>query len=164
MPRGGARFFRYPKEEFPVEVQAFKNLQQRVTLGRVPGTAWPRSLEGFYAFLACVGRVPKKMKRPTIGRRDHSKGYEPGNCDWQEWDDNVSDAIKRQADNVRGKPRPPFSDEWKRNIGLATSKRRHTEETKRKIGLSVSGSKNGFYGRRHSAETKRKISEARRAR
>ena len=36
-----------------------------------------------------------------------------------------------------------------------------SEETKKKISLSVSGSKNGFYGKHHTEESRRKISNAR---
>ena len=44
--------------------------------------------------------------------------------------------------------------------GFFNKGRKHTEEEKKKIGESVKGDKNGFFGKHHSEETKKKISES----
>ena len=41
--------------------------------------------------------------------------------------------IEKRSKSLRGKKRAPFSKEWKKNIGLANKKRKHTEETRRKL-------------------------------
>lgn len=85
---------KYPHEDFPNEVKAFERMQGRVLVRKVTTTAWPRTTEGFYEFLACIGPWPTDMKKPSPGRRDHSKGYEPGNVFWQEWEENRLDGCR----------------------------------------------------------------------
>ena len=46
------------------------------------------------------------------------------------------------------------------NPGFFNKGKHHSEETKKKIGESVKGDKNGFFGKHHSEETKNKISES----
>jgi len=53
----------------------------------------------------------------------------------------------------KGYKRPPFSKEWKDNIRKAVIGTKHTEETKRKIGVTSKG-------RKISEETKKKMSKA----
>lgn len=85
---------KYPTEKWPREVSAFKGLQGRVRDG-VTTTTWSRTTRGFNAFLKYVGPCPNDMKCPTIGRKDHEKGYQPGNCSWQEKSDNSREACER---------------------------------------------------------------------
>jgi hypothetical protein len=56
---------------------------------------------GLLAFHAEVGDVPAGMERPTIGRRDHAKGYEPGNMEWQEGAENERESIVRNHERLR---------------------------------------------------------------
>lgn len=86
---------KYPKEKYPREVASFRSMQARVAEGKSTAS-WPRTTEGFFAFLKCMGRVPKEMKDPTIGRKNHSKGYGPGNCKWQERSDNSKESCLRR--------------------------------------------------------------------
>lgn len=59
------------------------------------------------------------------------------------------------------------TEEWKRNISKALSNgnahwcgKKIPEDIKRKIGDSVRGEKNGFYGKKHTDETRRRMSES----
>lgn len=63
------------------------------------------------------------------------------------------------AASLKGRKRPPFSEEWKKNMGNASRGRTYikTEETKRKIS-------EGNKGKKLSEEHKRKISEANKGR
>ncbi|MFA5395913.1 MAG: NUMOD3 domain-containing DNA-binding protein [Methanogenium sp.] len=76
----------------------------------------------------------------------------------------LSDEQKRKVSLSKiGKKRKPFSNEWKRKLGLAhigntyNVGKKLKEETKLKIGKSVSGEKNGMYGRKHTKEMKEKM-------
>jgi len=81
---------------------------------------------------------------------------------------------RKMAESKIGKNRKPFSEEWKRKIGIASKGRIVSEETrkkssesqkgktlseehKRKIGEAQKGNTN-MLGKHHSEETKRKIS------
>lgn len=65
------------------------------------------------------------------------------------------DIKRRHSENtskgLKGKKKSP---EHIQNMTLPKIGKKHTEEHKRKIGLSVSGNKNGFYGKHHSDELK----------
>lgn len=94
--------------KFPKEALAFLYMQHRVKHRKLTATgmstAWQRTPEGFLAFLKYVGNVPKSMKRPTIGRKNHSKGYQPGNCGWQEYSENCAEsAIRNHIGKSRAK-------------------------------------------------------------
>lgn len=52
------------------------------------------------------------------------------------------------------------SEETKRKIGLASRGRKHSEETKRKMSERQVGEKNHFWGKHFTKEHRRKISEA----
>ena len=78
------------KYQFKKEADAFQNMQSRATTRGITNTVWPRTTLGFIDFLKEVGPYPKWMRKPSIGRKDHSKGYEPGNVFWQELIDNKS--------------------------------------------------------------------------
>jgi hypothetical protein len=44
---------------------------------------WPRTREGYDQFFEEIGQIPRDIRRPSIGRIDHTKGYEPGNVRWE---------------------------------------------------------------------------------
>lgn len=75
---------------------------------------------------------------------------------------------------MRGKKKPPFTDEHRRNLSIAQKGRKgipHTEEWKRERSAAMMGDKNPmygkrgkgapFYGRHHTEEAKRKMSSDR---
>lgn len=72
-----------PFKRYPFEVAAFHRMQDRVHRGYTT-TTWARTLHGFWAFFKSVGPIPKNMKDPSLGRIDHSKGYQAKNCIWQD--------------------------------------------------------------------------------
>lgn len=50
---------------------------------------FPRTQEGFDAFCKELGPIPEDMKRPSVGRRFHDKGYVVGNIVWERYEYNV---------------------------------------------------------------------------
>jgi hypothetical protein len=100
----------YPVDIYPREVKAFMSLRGRVNRG-VTTTCWEQNLAGFMEFLAYVGTVPLWMKEPSIGRVDHSKGYEPGNCGWQELQENRThtDVVSRTRISENNKGKVPWN-------------------------------------------------------
>jgi hypothetical protein len=85
---------KYPKD-FLKERNTFIWMHDRVNAGFVPDIFWSRTREGFLAFLAYIGPIPKNMKKPSIGRKNHNKGYRPGNCAWQEHSENSGEPWRR---------------------------------------------------------------------
>jgi len=51
------------------------------------------------------------------------------------------ETLEKMSQTRKGKKRPPFSEEWKKNIGLAAKGRKHSKETKKKISISSKGRK-----------------------
>lgn len=66
--------------------KCFVWMQDRVAAGlrRARVCEWPRTREGFLAFAKEMGSIPVGMKRPSVGRIDHDKGYVTGNVKWEE--------------------------------------------------------------------------------
>jgi hypothetical protein len=156
---------RYPKKEYPIHVNRFHRMQSRVRAGHTT-TVWPRDLEGFCAFLEEIGPVPLRMIQPSVGRKDHSRGYEPGNIEWQETKDNRLDGCLRMSDRTRGRP---LSDEHRQkliqnhgmrgkapwNLGKAWS-----EESRRKISEAKKGRSTANKGKPKSQETRQKFKDS----
>lgn len=71
-------------KEDQVHLAAFKRMHDRVRDFKVPSIAWPRDIHGFIAFKKHIGPVPEEMEKPSVGRINHSLGYQPGNVIWQE--------------------------------------------------------------------------------
>jgi very-short-patch-repair endonuclease len=63
---------------------------------------------------------------------------------------NMSLARKGQPNGLLGKKRPPFSEEWRRKIGLAVKGRKVSDETRKKLRLI-------HLGKKFSDATKQKI-------
>jgi hypothetical protein len=78
----------------------FRWARWRAKKGKCPSFFWPQTRDGVLAFLAELGPIPDGMIRPSVGRRDHSKGYEPGNVQWEEFNHN---SRKRFANQDRFK-------------------------------------------------------------
>lgn len=87
----------------PKELQAFKGCQNRVRDGKCHFVAYPRTLEGFLQWLGDIGPIPKGLVKPSVGRIDHSKGYEPGNMQWEEHRFN---SFKRRGTKHEGETSP----------------------------------------------------------
>lgn len=70
------------------ELAAFKRCHNRVRDGKVSEIAWPRDFYGFIGFIKEIGTLHRnpliKFDKPSVGRKDHSLGYIPGNIEWQE--------------------------------------------------------------------------------
>ncbi len=66
-------------------LQCFKGMHDRVRDGKCPSIEWDRSQVGFEAFVKEIGSIPIGMDRPSVGRKDHSKGYECGNIMWEDF-------------------------------------------------------------------------------
>lgn len=124
---------KYPKEFYPIECNRFEEFQKRVAKGQAT-TIWPRSTEGFLAFLSFIGTAPKDMIKPTVGRFDHSKGYEPGNCKWQSHSDNAKEAATRTWRDRRGEML---------KVRITNRGKSHSKEHSEKI-------KQALLGKRHS--------------
>lgn len=50
---------------------------------------FPRTSSGFQAFVRELGPIPENMKRPSVGRKNHSKGYVYDNIVWERYEFNV---------------------------------------------------------------------------
>jgi hypothetical protein len=62
------------------------------------------TLTGFCQFVRHLGMVPPDMKNPSLGRKDHSKGYIFGNFAWQEWEENKAEARARNKGLTQKSP------------------------------------------------------------
>lgn len=139
------------RPKYPREIASFLAMHGRVKTGKVVSCFWPRSGGGFFAFLDYVGPVPSTMKDPTIGRSNHSKGYEPGNCSWQEraentaemWERNRVTLSKKISRGLTGKKFPnkkrrgPPSETTRKKLSLAQLGKTLDINTKNKIARSV---------------------------
>lgn len=154
---------KYPKKEYPREVRAFCQMHQRVKMGIAPSYyyLWPRTTKGFMSFLKIVGKIPEKMIKPSLGRKNHSKGYTPTNCKWQETYENVIEALRRpenQILRIEGIRKNSYK------ISEANKGRKLTAVWKRKIGLGCKGKPAWNNGKHHTQKTKAKMSISQRAR
>ena len=78
---------------------AFKGCHNRVRDGKVCSIFWPRSRQGYLDFCKEMGPKPTQMNKPSVGRIDHSRGYEPGNVRWEE---HAVNSIKRKGTKWEG--------------------------------------------------------------
>lgn len=85
----------------------FRYMQQRVSRdNRVCDFSWDR--KGYVEFCKEMGPIPQGMKRPSVGRISHDKGYVKGNIRWESHRYN-SWRSRRQEDNPN--QAPPFEEE-----------------------------------------------------
>lgn len=68
---------------------------------------------------------------------------------------------KNSGDWMRGKKRPPFSDEWRRRIGDASRGRKMSDETKKRMSESHKGLNTWMTGRKLPEETRKKMGRSR---
>jgi len=72
---------------------------------RAPGSCgiyYTRDPSSFLEFVEEIGPYPTDMIWPTVGRKDHSVGYFPGNFFWQEMSENSRESIIRTGLGVKG--------------------------------------------------------------
>lgn len=80
-------------------LQAFKGCHDRVRDGKCPSIQWSRDRLGYLQFCAEIGPRPEGMLKPSVGRIDHSRGYEAGNVQWEEHKFN---SVKRKGTKFEG--------------------------------------------------------------
>jgi hypothetical protein len=68
-------------------------MHDRIKYGKAPCTDFPPTREGYIEFCKELGPIPKRMRRPSVGRIDHYLGYVRGNIHWQSY--NKNSAIRR---------------------------------------------------------------------
>lgn len=69
-------------------MEYFKNMHGRVRRGKVSCTDFTRDRDGYLEFCKELGPIPAKLKRVSVGRIDHFKGYVRGNIRWEEYNYN----------------------------------------------------------------------------
>ena len=80
-------------------LQYFKGCHNRVRDGKSLSIQWERSRSGYLEFCQEIGAIPHGMKKPSVGRIDHSTGYVSGNIRWEEYSVN---SVKRQGTKYQG--------------------------------------------------------------
>lgn len=115
---------------YPVHWDRFCYMQLRA---RHFGTDFSDDQSGFMLFIEEIGPVPEGMMKPTVGRKDHSKGYIFGNFEWQEQVENSRESAYR----IR-----PTQYVTKEGVAVRTSKLRgqiRTDEQKLRMSLWQKG-------------------------
>ena len=69
---------------------------------------------------------------------------------------------KNISNRLRGKPKPPMSEETKKKLSIANTGKHLTKETREKISKANRKENNPFYGKHLTKETREKISKANR--
>ena len=67
---------------------------------------------------------------------------------------------KNISNRLRGKPKPPMSEETKKKLSIANTGKHLTKETREKISKANRKENNPFYGKHHTEETKEKLSQS----
>lgn len=97
-PEGAKRKWNWSKEKREAKtkykcddkriVRCFKWMQARcIRTNR--RNDFPRTKIGFANFCKEMGPIPVGMKRPSVGRKNHNKGYVYGNIVWERYEYNV---------------------------------------------------------------------------
>lgn len=67
---------------------------------------------------------------------------------------------KNISNRLRGKPKPPMSEETKKKLSIANTGKHLTKETREKISKANRKENNPFYGKHHTEEAKEKLSQS----
>lgn len=78
------------RKQFPIHHKKFMFIHSK--RNDTPVHGFPYTDDGFAKFIDVLGPVPKTLKTPSLGRRDHTKGYSEDNLVWQEWLHNQAEA------------------------------------------------------------------------
>jgi hypothetical protein len=95
--------YRKLREENPTHYNHFWHMVDRSKYNNTE-CEFTKDFDGLIKFIKAIGPVPS-MKRPTVGRYNHSKGYifdhqmNRWNFRWEEHSDNVSEMLQRQLSN-----------------------------------------------------------------
>jgi hypothetical protein len=117
-----------------------------------------KSMKQKYCSLECRGKAQSLYQS---GENNPMYGKKMSEC--------TKEKLSRSVSKSKtGTKRPPFTEEWKTNIGKAQIGRKRTKETKEKISKALkknnwmkkdnySNEKHPMYGKKHSEETREKI-------
>jgi hypothetical protein len=75
-------------------LQHFKGCHNRVRDGKVKYIEWERTREGYIAFMKEIGPKPRSNQKWSVGRIDHTLGYQSGNIRWELF---IYNSIKRKG-------------------------------------------------------------------
>lgn len=67
---------------------------------------------------------------------------------------------KNISNRLRGKPKPPMSEETKKKLSIDNTGKHLTKETREKISKANRKENDPFYGKHHTEEAKKKLSES----
>jgi len=123
---------------YPDHFRHFQVMQDRAKNGC--GTEYSNDSSGLLEFIEEIGPYPTGMVMPTVGRKDHSKGYIQGNFTWQSRSDNAKESGLRAG----------FTSESQTGT-------KQPEDVSKKKSLSMKGKNTG----ERSTETCQRISESR---
>ena len=98
--RGWGRDKKWYPEGNEKELKLFIGMHKRIAKDSKLSTVWARSPNGFRSFMRSVGKIPTKMIRPSLGRKNHDKPYQPGNCKWQEYAENALEGSRLKKGRV----------------------------------------------------------------
>jgi len=98
---------------FPVHYARFRAFQKR-SRSKGLSVSFSDDASGLLLFIEDIGPVPEGMVKPSVGRKDHSKGYESGNFSWQSYSDNVRESNSRTRSGL------VYSIQHRNNISKGT--------------------------------------------
>jgi len=88
----------HPPEEY---MKHYHHYRKRYIGNQDPN--FPYTLKGFLAWVEHIGPIPDGMHIPSVGRKDHSKGYVKGNFEWQSMADNVAERNVRNPKPIQSR-------------------------------------------------------------
>lgn len=119
----GLPYYHGLNKQYPIHWSSFTNMHERIDYYKLI-TDFPRNYQGFKNFVAYLGDVPVGMKKPTVGRKDHSIGYVKGNFTWQEFSENSAECGARIIlKNVKNSPnfvKQTMLKDWLKTISVPT--------------------------------------------
>ena len=120
MVKGSGKFGML-KFTHPHHFDHFWHLQSRA---KQVGTDFTDDEFGLFEFIAEIGPYPSDMVRPSVGRKDHTKGYVRGNFEWQPLSENSGESTTRTR---TGKKQSDKTVELKRQASIGS---RRSDESK----------------------------------
>ena len=112
---------------------------------KLVGTDLTRDCFGYFEFVCELGPIPPDIDRPTVGRKDHAKGYVSGNYKWQEFVDNARENTSRNYSNKTGK----YSEISLRNMSISLTGRTQSPERRNNTRLNCLSGKCSHSSHQH---------------